>query len=120
MVFNEIQVKQSAYDNKGELGLSIAKVGPFTEKLFSLKTGDTVGIRGPYGSSFKLEKTFKRILLVGGGYGVAPLAMLAEQAIEKNIEANFCNGARTKNLLLFAKRLDEESERQGWGGKQTG
>lgn len=96
-----------AYDADGTFGLSIAKVGAFTEKLFSLKAGDVVGLRGPYGSFFKVKNNFKKILLVGGGYGVAPLAMLASQAMEQKITIDFCNGARTKDLLLFENRLAE-------------
>ena len=94
-----------AFDEAGELGLSVAKVGHFTEKLFALKDGDLVGIRGPYGTHFSLKNDFKKILLVGGGYGVAPLATLAEEAMKKNIDIDFCNGARSKNFLLFQERL---------------
>lgn len=94
-----------AYDENGRLGLSIAKVGRFTEKLFEYNKGDLVGIRGPYGSAFTLTDGVKRILLVGGGYGVAPLATLAGQALSQSTTVDFCNGARTKSLLLFMKRL---------------
>lgn len=96
-----------ATDQDGVLGLSIAKVGPFTEKLFEMKEGDLVGIRGPYGAYFTLDEKDKRILLVGGGYGTAPLATLAEQAIAQGMAVDFCNGARTKDLLLFEKRLEK-------------
>lgn len=96
-----------AFDKDKKLGLSISNVGPFTEKLFAFKTGDQVGIRGPYGSWFVLKQNYKKILLIGGGYGVAPLANLAKQAEEKGIEVDFCNGARTKNLLLFQKHLND-------------
>jgi len=96
-----------AYDEQEKLGLSINNVGPFTKKIFSYQIGDQVGIRGPYGSWFRLKNNYKKILLVGGGYGVAPLASLAKQAKKKGIEVDFCNGARTKDLLLFKKRLDD-------------
>ncbi|MFH1235506.1 MAG: dihydroorotate dehydrogenase electron transfer subunit [Parcubacteria group bacterium] len=95
-----------AYDEHGRLGLSVAKVGRFTEKLFEYKKGGLVGIRGPYGSAFTLQDGLKRILFVGGGYGVAPLATLASQAIARGITVDFCNGARTKSLLLFMDRLE--------------
>ncbi|MFA6098964.1 MAG: dihydroorotate dehydrogenase electron transfer subunit [Patescibacteria group bacterium] len=96
-----------SYDDHGRLGLSIANVGPFTKNLFNKKVGDLVGLRGPYGSWFKLKNNFKRILLVGGGYGVAPLAFLAQRAVKQKITVDFCNGARTKSLLLFKKRLTD-------------
>jgi len=96
-----------ALDENGKLGLSIANVGRFTSALFKLKKGAFVGIRGPYGSWYTLKREYKRILLVGGGYGVAPLARVATEAIEKNITVDFCNGARTKKLLLYSERLSK-------------
>ncbi|MFA5134826.1 MAG: dihydroorotate dehydrogenase electron transfer subunit [Patescibacteria group bacterium] len=96
-----------AYDENGELGLSIAVVGPFTEKLFTFKEGDLVGLRGPYGSWFKLKPEYKKVLMVGGGYGTAPLATLAQQAVAQGTVVDFCRGAHSKNLLLFGKRLNE-------------
>lgn len=94
-----------AYDKGDEMGLSVAILGRFTKKLFTLKAGDLVGIRGPYGTYFSLKDELKKILLVGGGYGVAPLATLVEEAINKKIDIDFCNGARSKKFLLFQERL---------------
>jgi len=34
----------------------IRKVGKVTEALHTLKPGDTVGIRGPFGTSFPMDK----------------------------------------------------------------
>ena len=96
-----------AYNENGRLGLSIAVVGEFTKKLFTLKEGDILGLRGPYGSSFKLEKNYKRVLMVGGGYGTAPLAILAKKAKDMGLTVDFCRGAFSKNYLLFTERLSE-------------
>jgi len=96
-----------ASDENGKLGLSIANVGRFTNKLFTLRKGDLVGIRGPYGSWYTLKKKYKRVLMIGGGYGVAPLARLAKEAIEQGIAVDFCNGARTKDFLLYQKQLSK-------------
>lgn len=95
-----------AYDTGNELGLAVAKVGPFTEQLFKLKEGDKVGIRGPYGKGFWKEDGAKRVIMVGGGYGVAPLANIAEELKQDGVEIHFVNGARSKDLLLFQDRLN--------------
>jgi len=58
--------------------LTVARVGPFTEALHRLAVGDRLWLRGPYGQPFRAEAGVQRPLLVGGGYGVAPLAFLAE------------------------------------------
>ena len=66
--------------------LTIARVGPFTTAVFALEPGDLLWLRGPLGQPFSLPPDPKTdaqsaILLVGGGYGVAPLTFLAEQAV---------------------------------------
>ncbi|MEM4634026.1 MAG: dihydroorotate dehydrogenase electron transfer subunit [Candidatus Anstonellaceae archaeon] len=78
--------------------ISVGAVGPFSRKLASLKKGDKVWLRGPYGRGFELKG--KKILLVGGGYGFAPLRFLAKVANAKKVEAVAICGARTKNLLM--------------------
>ncbi len=80
------------------LVISVGARGPFSKKLCSLKKGDCVWLRGPYGRGFELEG--KTILLVGGGYGFAPLRFLAQQAKKRKISALAICGARTKGLLM--------------------
>jgi len=94
-----------ASEENGRLGLAIAKVGAFTEKLFTMKKGEQIGLRGPYGSWFTTENDYKKILLIGGGYGVAPLSFLAQQAKKQDITIDFCNGARTSDQILFKDKL---------------
>lgn len=84
--------------------LSIARVGLFTEKIHKLKVGDKMTFRGPYGSSFTPKG--KRILLVGGGYGMVPLCFIALQtpkARRKQIVVVI--GARTKSDLVFVSKF---------------
>ncbi|PIY97346.1 MAG: dihydroorotate dehydrogenase electron transfer subunit [Candidatus Kerfeldbacteria bacterium CG_4_10_14_0_8_um_filter_42_10] len=94
-----------AYDTGEGFGLSIAKVGAFTEELFQKKKGERVGIRGPYGRPFWKEKDAKNVVMVGGGYGVAPLATLAEELAKEGVKVHFISGARSQDLLLFNERL---------------
>lgn len=91
-----------SYQQNGETGITICNVGPTTQKIFELKENDLVGLQGPYGTYFKTEKA-KNIVLVAGGYGVAPLAFLADE--NKNKEIYFIIGAQTKEKLIFEKRL---------------
>ncbi len=85
------------------LTISIAKVGAFTTKIWELKEGDKVAFRGPYGKGFSPKG--KEILLVGGGYGAAPLYFLASQAKAKGIKVNVVLGARTADELLFEEKF---------------
>jgi sulfite reductase subunit B len=62
---------------KGLLDVTIMRAGRVTERLHTLKVGDILGIRGPYGKGYPLD-TFagKDIVVVGGGVGLAPLRSL--------------------------------------------
>ena len=85
------------------LGFAVKKVGPFTSKLLELKEGDRIGVRGPYGNWFE-EKN--NSLIIGGGCGIAPLALLAEK-----IKPIAIIGAKTKNELMFEKRIEKNAEK---------
>ncbi|UCD02894.1 MAG: dihydroorotate dehydrogenase electron transfer subunit, partial [Candidatus Aenigmatarchaeota archaeon] len=65
-----------SYQESGRFALTIREVGEFTKRLFRMKAGDRVGIQGPYGRGFSGHG--KKVALVGGGYGTAPLALLAD------------------------------------------
>jgi len=94
-----------AYDFGDKFGLAIAKVGEFTEELFKKKVGERVGIRGPYGTPFWKKEGAKTAVMVGGGYGVAPLATLAEELSQQGVKVYLINGARSQDRLLFQERL---------------
>ncbi len=58
----------------GLLEFCIRKVGMVTDAIFRLKENDLIGLRGPYGDGFPVEKMKgKDILIVVGGLGAAPL-----------------------------------------------
>ena len=85
--------------------ITVARVGPFTEKLHRMEIGDKIWFRGPLGQGFKLRG--KRILLIGGGYGVAPLAFLAQRAVETGRRVTAVIGARSRADLVFPQRFAE-------------
>jgi dihydroorotate dehydrogenase electron transfer subunit len=62
---------------RGELAFLIDPVGPGTEALCALETGERIGILGPLGNGFRLD--VGRPLLVGGGIGVAPFPYLSKR-----------------------------------------
>ena len=60
----------------GELAFLVDPVGPGTEALCRLRTGDEITALGPLGHGYRLD--VERPLLVGGGIGIAPLPWLSE------------------------------------------
>ncbi|MGL4647990.1 MAG: dihydroorotate dehydrogenase electron transfer subunit [Caldilineaceae bacterium] len=94
----------------------ITAVGPFTRLVHELTVGDKLWVRGPFGQGFTLPPTSRRPLLVGGGYGVAPLLWLAQEAAARaSVEqVTAVIGARTAADLLYADNLAAlESRSQG-------
>ncbi len=76
----------------------VKKVGPFTSRLFELKEGDRLWIRGPYGRGF--EPVGKRAALVGGGIGIPPLYAFARAYKNRFDEITMIYGARSKEDLV--------------------
>ncbi len=93
-----------SYLKKGETGITVAAVGPFSNKISALKPGDKAGLRGPYGTGYTLLKD-KTVVMIGGGYGSASLTLLAEQAAQNGCNIWFILGARSKERLVFEARI---------------
>ena len=74
-------------------------VGKGTDWLSRRKPGEALDLLGPLGRGFHLDSKAKRVLLVAGGMGVAPLAFLAQRAREGGLETTLLLGARTKERL---------------------
>ena len=87
------------------LTVSVARVGPLTNELHALNEGDYLGWRGPFGRPFRLERG-RGALLVAGGYGSAPLYVLAQQALAHGMDVTVAIGARVADELLYADRFE--------------
>lgn len=106
-----------AYDDGKEFWLTIAKVGPATAELFKLGVGDLVGVRGPFGTSYEFEPG-EHLALLAGGYGAAPMYNVACSALAIGCKVEFIVGARSKDLLLYEKRVKELAKK--YNGKKAG
>jgi dihydroorotate dehydrogenase electron transfer subunit len=91
--------------------LAVARVGPFTEQIFRLNVGDRLWIRGPLGQPFLLPERAGQageagLLLVCGGYGVAPLHFLAQRALAAGWPVTVIVGARLALDVVYAERFE--------------
>jgi dihydroorotate dehydrogenase electron transfer subunit len=83
-------------------------VGAGTKALARLRPHDTVDVLGPLGRPFTPPPEPAGCLLVGGGYGTAPLCFLATELRARRCRVDFVVGAATAGRLLDAmeaKRL---------------
>jgi dihydroorotate dehydrogenase electron transfer subunit len=84
-------------------GMTIKQIGVATNALNNLNPGDGIGIRGPYGTFFRSRG--KKILVVAGGIGIAPILPFIEDNKKEDLEVFVALGAVTSSELVFNKRL---------------
>src|SRR5215207_7016958 len=72
--------------------------------------GERLGMLGPLGNSFAIPNRAQRLLMIGGGVGVAPLVMLTDEAASKNLDVVFVMGAANDAGLLAASELSDRTE----------
>ena len=85
-------------------GITVQLVGEATREIFDLEVGESLGLRGPLGNGFTLSG--EKILLIGGGVGAAPLALLGEAAAEEGVEVSTLLGSRCCDEILFRERFE--------------
>lgn len=92
----------------GTVQFVVAEHGPGTRWLVRRQAGDKLDLVGPLGTPFPLPSGPAPAVLVGGGYGTAPLIALAERLLAAGSPVEFLLGAATESRLfgeLVAKRL---------------
>jgi NAD(P)H-flavin reductase len=65
----------------GRLEFLFENVGPGTRRLCELRAGDGLWLLGPLGVGFRAPEAGRRPLLVGGGVGIAPLAIWQDELV---------------------------------------
>jgi dihydroorotate dehydrogenase (NAD+) catalytic subunit len=85
-------------DGGTRLDFLIEDIGPGTDRLCELAVGERVWVNGPLGSSFSAPKELSPdaagAILVGGGIGVAPLALLRRRFADVNVPSRVLLGFR--------------------------
>ncbi|MBF0326513.1 MAG: FAD/NAD(P)-binding protein [Alphaproteobacteria bacterium] len=85
-------------------------VGAVSSALDSLKAGDQIGVRGPYGTAWPIESAYGQdVVFVAGGVGLAPLRPAIYHAMnnrERYGKVMVLYGARTPEDILFKKELE--------------
>ena len=84
-------------------------VGPVTRAMRKLKVGDTLGVRGPYGSPWPLAEAAGRdVVIVAGGIGLAPLRPVLYHLLARRGDfgkVTLLYGTRTPQDILFRAEL---------------
>ncbi|MDP3789531.1 MAG: FAD/NAD(P)-binding protein [Candidatus Omnitrophota bacterium] len=94
----------------GRFQISVRHVGSLTDALHKLGAKDIIGVRGPYGNTFPLERMEKRdLLFVAGGCGIAPLRSLIQHVFKyrKNYgKVEIIYGCRTPKDRFYKDEMN--------------
>ena len=93
-----------SYYNNDIVGFTIEDRGETSNKMINSNIGDYFGLTGPLGSYFKMDKS-EKLLLIGGGIGIAPLLYLTSYLIKKKKKADILFGGKDKYTLEFTKNI---------------
>ncbi len=92
---------------EGTISLIVMAVGKTTTEMSLLKAGDKVlDLCGPLGNPTHVDQAGK-VVLVGGGFGVAPLYPIARAFKAAGCETVCIMGARSKDLLIYEREMEE-------------
>jgi len=96
---------------EGTISLIVMAVGKTTTEMSLCKAGDDVlDLCGPLGNPTHIER-FGKVVLVGGGFGVAPLYPIARALKAAGNEVVCIMGARSSDLLIYEKEMEALCDR---------
>ena len=100
----------SSPSRHGDIELCIRSAGNLTQYLSKVERGARVGLRGPFGTGFPMEKMHgQNVLLIAGGLGLAPLRAPIAYVQENRSRFNAIDiiyGAKDPSQLLFTYQYD--------------
>lgn len=111
----EVPISFSRTNVPGKVVHTVRAVGAVSRALVELEVGQIVGVRGPFGTAWPVERAKERdVVIIAGGVGLAPLRpaldhLLAHRADYGDV-AVLC-GARSPETMLFRDELEELRER---------
>ena len=95
---------------QGTLTLFVQVIGKTTMRMSRIQTGGSIlDLVGPLGLPTEIER-FSRVLLVGGGLGIAAIHPIAKEMQRAGNETLSILGAKTEDLILLRDEIEKVSE----------
>ncbi len=112
----EIPIGIASSPTEGEhLLFTVNKTGFVTNALHNLSAGEFMGVRGPLGNSYPLDKLKgKDVVIIGGGYAFTTLRSTMVYLLHNRKDygkITLIYGARTPGMLLYKDTLAEWAKR---------
>ena len=95
---NELPMSVMISNESGKAAFTVRKHGLASTGLFNIKSGEKIGIRGPYGNAFDVKQG--KLLLVGGGTGLVPMMRLLTH-VKSTDDVTVLIGAKSKDEVFF-------------------
>ena len=110
--FGEAPISVSSSPTRGDyLELGVRKAGTLTGAMHELKAGETIGLRGPFGTFFDTQAMGgKDLLLISGGCGLAPMRALIQYVEDRRSEfrqVTILYGAKSPEDVLYKDELHQ-------------
>jgi len=100
----------------GLLEFCIRKAGTVTNALFRMKENNLIGLRGPYGNGFPVERMInKDVLIIVGGLGVAPLRSVLLYCLDNRDQfrrVSLLHGAKKPTEMIFREEFFALKQRE--------
>lgn len=97
-------------DDKSQLSHTIRAVGRVTKAMQQLKTGDFIGLRGPFGRGWPLHQAHgKDIIILTGGLGCAPTVSIINYILNRRSHfgsMKILQGVKHSDDFIFRKHYE--------------
>lgn len=95
--------------NKKYIEIALNNAGDFAARLFSMKEGDLLKFKGPYGKFYFNEEIKNNLVLIAGGTGIAPLMSIIRYCNDKRLSSKIklFYSVKTPSDIIYKKELDE-------------
>jgi NAD(P)H-flavin reductase len=111
----EVAISFSGAPEEAALRHSVRDVGAVSGALCRLRVGDVVGVRGPFGSDWRVGEVDQDVVIVAGGVGLAPLRGAVRELVgrlgPRVRRVAVLVGARDPAQILFQRDLDDWAAR---------
>ncbi len=108
----------SSPTERGHLLFTVNKAGVVTQALHEMDEGEIMGVRGPLGKGFPLDRfEGKNVVFIGGGFAFTTLRSTIQYMLDPQNRSRFGEitviyGARRPGLLLYKETLKEWESKQ--------
>lgn len=113
----DVPISTSGRARDGSIIHTIRAVGRVTEALCRLRAGDTVGVRGPFGTGWPIDSARGHdVALVAGGLGMAPLRSVLNAIVRDRSsfgDIALVYATREPRTVLYRRELERIGDRNG-------